>query len=155
MSEPKSSHRQWPRRQHPPVRSSNLHPWSAILVRRSKRQRKDGRSCSPSGHRLDAKVTPSRALALQLKSLVSTAEGSSGCVLGMYPPSCNTCVCKNAFVLCLCVRDGSMHAAGSAFIQMHTNYKCHRPIGPSGQKESGTQWRCGTFIWASDWKSGD
>lgn len=29
---------------------------------------------------------------------------------------------------------------------------CPRPIGPSGQKEVGTQWRCGTFIWASDWK---
>jgi len=34
-------------------------------------------------------------------------------------------------------------------------WMCSRPLGPSGQKESGTQWRCGTFIWASDWKSGD
>jgi AP endonuclease-2 len=33
-------------------------------------------------------------------------------------------------------------------------YMCSRPIGPSGQKETGTQWRCGTFIWASDWKGG-
>jgi AP endonuclease-2 len=32
-------------------------------------------------------------------------------------------------------------------------WMCSRPIGPSGQKESGTQWRCATFIWASDWKS--
>lgn len=31
---------------------------------------------------------------------------------------------------------------------------CPRPIGPSGQKEVGTQWRCGTFIWSSDWKVG-
>lgn len=31
-------------------------------------------------------------------------------------------------------------------------WMCPRPIGPSGQKESGTQWRCATFIWASDWK---
>lgn len=31
-------------------------------------------------------------------------------------------------------------------------WMCARPIGPSGQKETGTQWRCGTFIWASDWK---
>ncbi|KAF2804488.1 DNase I-like protein [Mytilinidion resinicola] len=30
---------------------------------------------------------------------------------------------------------------------------CSRPIGPSGAKEVGTEWRCGTFIWASDWKS--
>ncbi len=28
---------------------------------------------------------------------------------------------------------------------------CARPLGPSGNKEKGTQWRCPTFIWASDW----
>ncbi|KAI8962639.1 DNase I-like protein [Daldinia sp. FL1419] len=28
---------------------------------------------------------------------------------------------------------------------------CPRPIGPSGEKEKGTQWRCATFIWSSDW----
>ncbi|KAK7515802.1 Endonuclease/exonuclease/phosphatase [Phyllosticta citriasiana] len=28
---------------------------------------------------------------------------------------------------------------------------CPRPIGPSGSKEKGTEWRCPTFIWASDW----
>lgn len=27
---------------------------------------------------------------------------------------------------------------------------CPRPLGPSGEKEKGTQWRCPTFIWASD-----
>ncbi|KAK8070842.1 AP endonuclease 2 [Apiospora hydei] len=30
-------------------------------------------------------------------------------------------------------------------------YICPRPIGPSGQKEKNTEWRCGTFIWSSDW----
>lgn len=30
---------------------------------------------------------------------------------------------------------------------------CPRPLGPSGEKEKGTQWRCHTFIWASDWNS--
>ena len=30
-------------------------------------------------------------------------------------------------------------------------YICPRPLGPSGQKERNTQWRCGTFIWSSDW----
>ncbi|KAI0204255.1 DNA lyase [Astrocystis sublimbata] len=29
---------------------------------------------------------------------------------------------------------------------------CSRPLGPSGEKETGTQWRCGTFIWSSEWK---
>lgn len=28
---------------------------------------------------------------------------------------------------------------------------CPRPLGPSGNKEVGTQWRCPTFIWCSDW----
>lgn len=32
---------------------------------------------------------------------------------------------------------------------------CSRPLGPSGEKEKGTQWRCPTFIWASDWNSSD
>lgn len=30
-------------------------------------------------------------------------------------------------------------------------WMCNRPLGPSGSKERGTQWRCSTFIWASDW----
>jgi AP endonuclease 2 len=30
-------------------------------------------------------------------------------------------------------------------------YICPRPLGPSGEKEKGTQWRCGTFIWSSEW----
>ncbi|GKT46046.1 DNA-(apurinic or apyrimidinic site) lyase 2 [Colletotrichum spaethianum] len=31
-------------------------------------------------------------------------------------------------------------------------YICPRPLGKSGEKEKGTEWRCGTFIWSSDWK---
>nr|ATA58163.1 DNA lyase [Diplodia seriata] len=30
-------------------------------------------------------------------------------------------------------------------------WMCPRPIGPSGAKEKNTEWRCRTFIWASDW----
>ncbi|KID89030.1 DNA lyase [Metarhizium guizhouense ARSEF 977] len=30
-------------------------------------------------------------------------------------------------------------------------YICPRPLGPSGEKETGSEWRCGTFIWSSDW----
>ncbi|KAJ2903361.1 uncharacterized protein MKZ38_010026 [Zalerion maritima] len=33
-------------------------------------------------------------------------------------------------------------------------YMCARPLGPSGQKESETEWKCGTFIWSSDWTTG-
>ena len=33
-------------------------------------------------------------------------------------------------------------------------WMCARPLGPTGNKEKGTQWRCSTFIWASDWNGG-
>jgi AP endonuclease 2 len=33
-------------------------------------------------------------------------------------------------------------------------WMCARPLGPSGNKEKATEWRCGTFIWASDWNGG-
>ncbi|CAD0109791.1 unnamed protein product [Aureobasidium uvarum] len=32
-------------------------------------------------------------------------------------------------------------------------WMCARPLGPSGTKEKGTQWRCPTFIWCSDFKA--
>lgn len=32
-------------------------------------------------------------------------------------------------------------------------WMCGRPLGPSGAKEKNTQWRCGTFIWCSDWNT--
>ena len=34
-------------------------------------------------------------------------------------------------------------------------WMCRRPLGPSGAKERNTQWRCQTFIWCSDWNSGN
>lgn len=34
-------------------------------------------------------------------------------------------------------------------------WMCARPLGPSGTKEKGTQWRCPTFIWCSDFKGGE
>ncbi|KAH8884270.1 putative DNA lyase apn2 protein [Thozetella sp. PMI_491] len=30
-------------------------------------------------------------------------------------------------------------------------FMCSRPLGPSGDKEQGTEFRCRTFIWSSDW----
>lgn len=32
-------------------------------------------------------------------------------------------------------------------------WMCPRPLGPTGAKETNTQWRCHTFIWCSDWNS--
>jgi AP endonuclease 2 len=36
-----------------------------------------------------------------------------------------------------------------------TFYMCSRPLGPSGQKEKNSQWRCATFIWARNSESKD
>lgn len=36
-----------------------------------------------------------------------------------------------------------------------TFFMCSRPLGPSGQKEKNTQWRCATFIWARSAESKD
>lgn len=33
-------------------------------------------------------------------------------------------------------------------------WMCSRPLGPTGAKEKGTQWRCQTFVWCSDWNPG-
>ncbi|TGO91939.1 hypothetical protein BPOR_0014g00120 [Botrytis porri] len=30
-------------------------------------------------------------------------------------------------------------------------YMCPRPLGPSGQQERNTEWRCNKFIWSSEW----
>ncbi len=30
-------------------------------------------------------------------------------------------------------------------------WMCVRPLGPSGKQEKGSQWRCNTFIWTSEW----
>ena len=30
-------------------------------------------------------------------------------------------------------------------------WMCNRPLGPNGKQERGSQWRCPTFIWASEW----
>ncbi|TGO22669.1 hypothetical protein BPAE_0159g00160 [Botrytis paeoniae] len=30
-------------------------------------------------------------------------------------------------------------------------YMCPRPLGPSGQQEKNTEWRCSTFVWSSEW----
>ena len=32
-------------------------------------------------------------------------------------------------------------------------WMCAKPLGPSGMKETGTAWRCKTFIWCKDWNS--
>lgn len=33
-------------------------------------------------------------------------------------------------------------------------FMCPRDIGPSGKEEKGSEWRCGTFVWKSDWNPG-
>nr|OQO29644.1 hypothetical protein B0A51_02252 [Rachicladosporium sp. CCFEE 5018] len=48
----------------------------------------------------------------------------------------------------------SMQTKKKGSNQGRSFWMCARPLGPSGQKESGSEWRCGTFIWCSDWGGG-
>ena len=46
--------------------------------------------------------------------------------------------------ICLTTKKAGINCGRSFWI-------CRRPVGPSGNKEKDSQWRCSTFIWASDW----
>ena len=48
-----------------------------------------------------------------------------------------------------CVSMTSKRKGGN---QGRSFWMCRRPLGPSGEKERGTEWRCGSFIWCSDWR---
>jgi AP endonuclease 2 len=48
----------------------------------------------------------------------------------------------------------SMQTKKKGSNQGRSFWMCARPLGPSGEKEKGTEWRCGTFIWCSEWKGG-
>ncbi|KAF2861461.1 APN2 DNA lyase apurinic/apyrimidinic [Piedraia hortae CBS 480.64] len=46
----------------------------------------------------------------------------------------------------------SMSTKKKGVNQGRSFFICPRPVGPSGNKERNTEWRCNTFIWASDWQ---
>jgi len=48
----------------------------------------------------------------------------------------------------------SMQTKKKGTNQGRSFWMCARPLGPSGEKERGTEWRCGTFIWCSDFRAG-
>jgi AP endonuclease-2 len=54
--------------------------------------------------------------------------------------------CLSAFSsIAVSIRTGLTSFSGRSF------FMCARPLGPSGDKEQGTEFRCRTFIWSSDW----
>lgn len=48
----------------------------------------------------------------------------------------------------------SMQTKKKGTNQGRSFWMCARPLGPSGEKERGTEWRCPTFIWCSDFRGG-
>lgn len=46
----------------------------------------------------------------------------------------------------------SMQTKKKGTNQGRSFWMCARPLGPSGEKERGTEWRCPTFIWCSDFR---
>lgn len=54
----------------------------------------------------------------------------------------------NEFCVSMLTKKPGVNCGRSFFV-------CPRPMGPSGAKEKGTEWRCSTFIWSSDWSKSD
>ena len=61
-------------------------------------------------------------------------------------PAAPCCEGHNELCICLVTKKSGINCGRSFWM-------CSRPLGPSGAKEKGTQWRCQTFIWCSDWNS--
>ncbi|OAX81385.1 hypothetical protein ACJ72_04275 [Emergomyces africanus] len=57
------------------------------------------------------------------------------------PPRCNG---HNEPCISLVTKKSGINCGRSFWI-------CSRPLGPTGIKRTGDQWRCDTFIWSSDW----
>ncbi|PHH52112.1 DNA-(apurinic or apyrimidinic site) lyase 2 [Ceratocystis fimbriata CBS 114723] len=71
---------------------------------------------------------------------IEAKESWSGLLGNRRPPLCE----HNEACVSLKTKKPGMNCGRSFFM-------CARPLGPSGDKESGTEWRCGTFIWSSEW----
>lgn len=64
--------------------------------------------------------------------------------LALLSPTLSPLLLKQSDDLTLTLLDSHL-VTGRSF------YMCARPLGPSGNKETGTEFRCKTFIWSSDW----
>ncbi|KAK4097212.1 hypothetical protein N658DRAFT_489378 [Parathielavia hyrcaniae] len=77
-----------------------------------------------------------------------------------YSDDCQMLVTKKAGVNCVCalppfllLRRNNVFPCLSVpvHIPFMSFFTCARPLGPSGDNEVGTPFRCRTFIWSSDW----
>ncbi|KAI9733359.1 MAG: Class II abasic (AP) endonuclease [Cirrosporium novae-zelandiae] len=78
---------------------------------------------------------------LKATSAVPDKESWSKIFSRRVPPKC-----ESHGELCICLQ-----AKKSGINQGRSFWICSRPLGPSGHNERASEWRCGTFIWCSDW----
>lgn len=60
-------------------------------------------------------------------------------------------VCRSCLAFSVSLRSSDSGPMLTCTYTGRSFYICPRPLGPSGEKETGSEWRCGTFIWSSDW----
>lgn len=104
--------------------------------------------------RIHNPTTPAQPSAHSVHSLSSAFDGETVHDPIVSKESWDTLFRKKAAPLCDSHKEPckSMVTRKKGENQGRSFWMCARPLGPSGQKEKGTEWRCGTFVWCSDWK---
>ncbi|KAM3422320.1 hypothetical protein BST61_g2679 [Cercospora zeina] len=99
----------------------------------------------PDDPSADPEISP-RSFSQQLASAERTQKSWSSLFCRPVAPLCegHSEPCK------------SMLTKKKGYNQGRSFWMCARPLGPSGEKDRtpGSQWRCATFIWCSDWQNG-
>ena len=120
----------------------------------------DSKSLGSGGDRIDANGEGIASVAAPHISLSAGRADSGGCIelSGVHDPIASKESWSKLFTKPPAPR---CEGHGEACVSMLTKksgmncgrsfWMCPRPLGPSGTKEKGTQWRCPTFIWCSDW----
>ncbi|KAF2214554.1 hypothetical protein CERZMDRAFT_37957 [Cercospora zeae-maydis SCOH1-5] len=98
----------------------------------------------PDDPSADAEISP-RSFSQQLASAERTQKSWSSLFSRPVAPLCegHSEPCK------------TMLTKKKGYNQGRSFWMCARPLGPSGEKDRtpGSQWRCATFIWCSDWQN--
>jgi AP endonuclease 2 len=94
----------------------------------------------------DSSFTETNSFQSSQDSQASTAEGKNPWSKILRKQVIPKCEGHQQHCISMVVKSKGINRGRSFWI-------CPRPLGPSGNKEKGTEWRCGTFIWFSDWNS--
>ncbi|KAK3370773.1 putative DNA lyase apn2 protein [Lasiosphaeria ovina] len=83
--------------------------------------------------------------------ILTTKKAGVNCGKSSRPPQTSPAqtVATQHILICF---PSFLHIAANIHLSLGRSFfSCSRPLGPTGRKEEGTAFRCGTFIWSSDW----